>query len=72
MIRRMRNVTRIDKNLTPRWDGEIPSGWARGNSTPKGSVKVLHKFYSKMQHRNEGKGTTKFSGQGSSRPFEGR
>jgi hydrogenase small subunit len=72
MIRRMRNMTRIDKNLTPRWDGEIPSGWARARSTPTGSLKVMHKFYSKMQHRNEGKGTKKFSGQGSSRPFEGR
>ena len=72
MIRRMRNMTRIDKNLTPRWDGEIPSGWARARNTPTGSLKVVHKFYSKVQHRKEGKGTTKFSGQGSSRPFEGR
>ena len=70
MIRRMRNATRVDKNLTPRWDGEVPSGWARASTTPKGSLKVLHKFYSKAQHRNEGK--AKELERKSTRPFEGR
>ena len=70
MIRRMRNMTRVDKNLTPRWDGEIPTGWARAHTAPKGSMKMMHKFYSKVQHRNEGnahENTRKHS-----RPFEGR
>jgi len=70
MIRRMRNMTRVDKNLTPRWDGEIPSGWARGRTTPKGSLKMMHKFYSKVQHRNEGK--AKENVRTHSRPYEGR
>jgi hydrogenase small subunit len=69
-IRRMRNVTRVDKNLTPRWDGEIPSGWARSRTTPKGSMKLMHKAYHALQSRNQGNApeyTRKHA-----RPFDGR
>jgi hydrogenase small subunit len=70
MIRRMRDVTRVDKNLTPRWDGEIPSGWARARTTPKGSMKMMHKAYHALQARNLGKAAEHQRPHG--RPFEGR
>ncbi len=50
-VRRMRNITRVDKNMTTRWDSEgAPSGWARARTGPKGALKTVHKFYSKYQH----------------------
>ncbi len=50
-IRRTRNMTRVDKNMTTRWDKEgSPSGWSRSRSAPKGALKQLHKFYGKYQH----------------------
>jgi hydrogenase small subunit len=52
-IRRMRTVSRIDKNMSVRWDKDAPSGWARSRTGPRGSVKTIHKFYSAYQHRNE-------------------
>ena len=53
-IRRARNMTRVDKNQTPRWDKETSSGWARSKTTPKGALKTFHKFYSSYQHSHEG------------------
>jgi hydrogenase small subunit len=55
-IRRMRSVSKIDKNMTARWDGagETSSGFGRSTTAPKGATKVIHKFYSKYQHRAEG------------------
>jgi len=59
-IRRMRAVSRVDKNLTVRWEKDAPSGWARAKTGPRGSVKVIHKFYSKYQHSHEGGGKKTF------------
>jgi hydrogenase small subunit len=55
-IRKMRNVSRQDKNMTARWSaaGDHSSGFARAKITPRGSTKVIHKFYSKYQHSHEG------------------
>jgi hydrogenase small subunit len=55
-IRRMRYVSRVDKNMTKRWDaaGETSSGFARAKSSPYGATKMIHKFYSKYQHSHEG------------------
>jgi hydrogenase small subunit len=53
-IRRMRAMTRVDKNMTPRWDKEAPTGWARAKTSPRGSLKMMHKFYAKYQHTAEG------------------
>ena len=53
-IRRMRSISQIDKNMTPRWDKEgAPSGWARSKTGPKGALKQVHKFYAKYQHTHE-------------------
>jgi len=49
-IRRMRKLTQIDKNMTPRWEKDAPSGWARSRTGPRGSLKTFHKFYSAYQH----------------------
>jgi hypothetical protein len=55
-IRRMRNMTRVDKNMTARWtaDGASSSGWARSKTAPKGALKAFHKAYSTVQHSHEG------------------
>ncbi|MGH3848137.1 MAG: hydrogenase expression protein HypE [Pseudonocardiaceae bacterium] len=54
-IRRMRYVSRVDKNLTARWEGtDGPSGFARSKTGPRGAVKTIHKFYAKYQHSHEG------------------
>ena len=55
-IRRMRNMTRVDKNMTTRWtrDGAHASGWARSKTPPKGALKAFHKAYSVVQHSHEG------------------
>ncbi len=55
-IRRVRYVSRQDKNMTARWDKETPSGWARSKTGPRGVTKQIHKFYSKYQHSHEGGG----------------
>ncbi len=47
-------VSRVDKNMTVRWDKDAPSGWARAKTGPRGSVKMIHKFYSAYQHSHEG------------------
>jgi hydrogenase small subunit len=49
-IRRMRSVTRQDKNMSVRWDQDAPSGWARSRTGPRGATKLLHKFYGAVQH----------------------
>jgi len=55
-IRRMRYVSRTDKNMTARWDsaGETSSGFSRAKSTPYGATKMIQKFYSKYQHSHVG------------------
>ncbi len=55
-IRKMRYISRVDKNMTARWDaaGEPSSGWARARTSPSGAQKVIHKFYHKYQHSHEG------------------
>ncbi len=53
-IRRMRAISRADKNMSPRWEEGRPSGWARARSgVPGGTVKVIDKFYSAYQHSKE-------------------
>ncbi|CAN5279674.1 hypothetical protein BH18ACT4_BH18ACT4_15990 [soil metagenome] len=52
-MRRMRNVSRQDKNMHSRWDRDAPSGWARSRTGPRGAVKTIHKFYGKYQHSHE-------------------
>ncbi len=52
-IRRMRNISRLDKNMSTRWETDAPSGWARGKTGPRGATKMVHKFYSKYQHSHE-------------------
>jgi hydrogenase small subunit len=53
-IRRMRYLSRVDKNMTVRWEKDSPSGWSRGKIGPRGAAKVVHKVYSKYQHSHEG------------------
>ena len=50
----MRYMSRVDKNMTVRWEKDAPSGWARGKIGPRGAAKVVHKVYSKYQHSHEG------------------
>jgi hydrogenase small subunit len=52
-IRRMREVSQSDKNMSPLWVDDAPSGWARSRTGPRGAVKTLHRFYSKYQHSKE-------------------
>ncbi|MEX2659531.1 MAG: hypothetical protein WD232_07530 [Acidimicrobiales bacterium] len=52
-MRRMRNVSKQDKNMSSRWDEDAPSGWRRERMGPRGAVKTVHKFYSKYQHSHE-------------------
>ena len=49
-IRRVRAVTRQDKNMSTRWEKDAPSGWARARTGPRGATKMLHKFYGAYQH----------------------
>jgi hydrogenase small subunit len=55
-IRKMRYISKVDKNMTARWDaaGEPSSGWARARTAPSGASRVIHKFYHKYQHRGVG------------------
>ncbi len=53
MIRRMRKMTRNDKNMSTRWDNSSPSGWARYRSGPGMTEKTIEKFYAKVQHSHE-------------------
>ena len=53
-IRRMRYLSRVDKNMTARWEQDGPSGFGRAKIGPKGVQKTIHKFYSKYQHSHEG------------------
>ena len=55
-IRRMRYLSRQDKNMTARWENDAPSGWSRAKIGPRGAAKVVHKVYSKYQHSHEGGG----------------
>ncbi len=48
-IRRMRQVTMSDKNRSPRWDEEAPSGWARHKSEPMVANRITTKFYKAYQ-----------------------
>ncbi|MDQ3145673.1 MAG: hydrogenase expression protein HypE, partial [Actinomycetota bacterium] len=52
-IRRMREVSKADKNMSPLWTDDAPSGWARSRTGPRGAVKTLHRFYSRYQHSKE-------------------
>ncbi|MGH9070419.1 MAG: hypothetical protein ACRDX8_04445 [Acidimicrobiales bacterium] len=53
-IRRMRAISRADKNMSVRWEEGRPSGWSRARSgVPQGTVKVIDKFYAKYQHSKE-------------------
>lgn len=52
-IRRLRQVSQADKNMSPRWEKMVPSGWAREYSPPRGVAKTINKFYSKYQHSKE-------------------
>jgi len=54
-IRRIRHITMVDKNRTPRWEGvEAPSGWARYNTRPRGPITLIHKAYRAYQHSKIG------------------
>lgn len=48
-IRRIRRVTMQDKNISPRWTEDVPSGWARHKSEPSGPSKLTHRFYKAYQ-----------------------
>jgi hydrogenase small subunit len=53
-IRKMRYISKVDKNLTARWEQDGPSGFGRSKTAPRGVQKTIHKFYSKYQHSREG------------------
>lgn len=55
-IRRMRYLSQKDKMRSPRWDDtrDLPSGWGRYDTQPVGAERLMHKVYSKVQHRSEG------------------
>jgi hydrogenase small subunit len=53
-IRKMRYISREDKNLTARWEQDGPSGFGRAKTAPSGVHKTIQKFYSKYQHSHEG------------------
>ncbi len=52
-IRRLRAVSRQDKNMAHQWERDAPSGWARSRTGPRGATKVVHRFYEKYQHSKE-------------------
>jgi hydrogenase small subunit len=53
-IRKMRYISRVDKNRSARWEADGPSGFARAATGPKGVQRQIQKFYSKYQHSHEG------------------
>jgi hypothetical protein len=53
-IRKMRYISRVDKNRSARWESDGPSGFARAATGPKGVQRQIQKFYSKYQHSHEG------------------
>ncbi|MDQ3979774.1 MAG: hypothetical protein M3314_09500, partial [Actinomycetota bacterium] len=56
-IRRMRYISKTDKNRTARWDRDKtdgPSGFARSNLAPRGAQATITRFYHKYQHSHEG------------------
>ncbi len=55
-IRRLRTLSMRDKQMSARWESErdLPSGWARYNTTPVGAEKVAQRFYAKYQHSRIG------------------
>lgn len=52
-IRRLRQISQADKNMSTRWEASVPSGWAREYSAPRGLAKTVNRFYSKYQHSKE-------------------
>jgi hydrogenase small subunit len=52
-IRRMRRITLDDKNRSPRWDKETPSGWARYDSPPSAAAKLTTRFYRAYQRSKQ-------------------
>ena len=52
-IRRLRQASQADKNMSTRWELDAPSGWARERVGPRGAQKLGHRFYSKYQHSKE-------------------
>ncbi len=63
-ISRMRRLTMMDKNRTPRWEGQDPpSGWARYRAQPPASARLIHKMYRAYQ-------TTKLAGKGKPGSYE--
>ncbi|MFP5332605.1 MAG: hydrogenase expression protein HypE [Acidimicrobiia bacterium] len=52
-IRRMRRITLEDKNRSPRWDTEVPSGWARFDSPPSAAAKLTNRFYRAYQRSKQ-------------------
>ncbi len=52
-IRRLRSLSRQDKNMATQWERDAPSGWARSRTGPRGAAKVTHRFYEKYQHSKE-------------------
>jgi hydrogenase small subunit len=53
-IRKMRYISKVDKNLSARWEQDGPSGFGRAKIGPKGMQKTINKFYHKYQHSHEG------------------
>ncbi len=53
--RRGGRLTMHEQQRSPRRTGdELPSGWARHKTQPVGAEKTVHRFYSKVQHFNDG------------------
>jgi hydrogenase small subunit len=52
-VRRLRAITRADKNMSPRWKVAPPSGWARASKGPARTERVIERFYSRYQHSKE-------------------
>jgi hydrogenase small subunit len=60
-IRRMRYLSKTDKNMTTRWDEtDGPSGFARYKTAPRGLNKTIHKFYHKYQYSHIGGGNKQY------------
>lgn len=53
VIRRLRALTRADKNTSALWGEEVPSGWARNHTGPQGLAKVVERVYARVQHSKE-------------------
>lgn len=52
-VRRLRSLSRQDKNMAVQWERDAPSGWARSRPGPRGAAKTVHRFYEKYQHSKE-------------------